>query len=83
MSMKMAGWGQNLISSLREREIICTHYDYKVFVAFDKKSHKNSMDTNLMERQHEYVGTNDQIWRVGFYFIMKVYHRLKPSILTC
>ena len=38
------------------------------------------MNTNLMGRQHEYIGNNDQILRVWFYFVLKGYHRLDPSI---
>ena len=41
------------------------------------------MDAKLMERQHEYVGTTNQIWMLVFYFIFKGYRRLIPSILTC
>lgn len=51
-------------------------------VSFDHASHKISMDTTLMERQHEYVGTSDWTWVVGFYFIFNGYRGLKPSMLT-
>ena len=32
-------------------------YDCRVFVEFDQTSHKNSIYTNTMEIQHEYVST--------------------------
>ena len=39
---------------------MCTHCDYRVCATFDQTSHKNSTNINLVERQHEHVGTSEQ-----------------------